>query len=207
MDNSSVGVAASAAGNDVFDIDPDTVDIKTRFVLLKGRSRVCAMCYHAATDSATRIDKLTSKKNPTQIFILPTHPHTSETRHTVECSGPNFGAEKNRYRDRIELIYGTISNTINSGSAMAAAHHLTKKSFNQIFAGLQAGILNYCCTKASFLSESVFSSISKAWKYWRYVSIYGGVLSLFVKFSRSKKIKFVKFHVCIWYTKSRKHRR
>ena len=26
---------------------------------------------------------------------------------------------------------------------------------------------------------------------WRYVSIYGGVLSLFVKFSRSKNIKFV----------------
>ena len=29
----------------------------------------------------------------------------------------------------------------------------------------------------------------------RYVSIYGGVLSLFVKFSRSKKIKSVKFHI------------
>ena len=32
---------------------------------------------------------------------------------------------------------------------------------------------------------------------WRYVSISGGVLSLFVKFSRkeARKIKFVKFHV------------
>ena len=34
----------------------------------------------------------------------------------------------------------------------------------------------------------------------RYVSIYGGVLSLFVKFSRSKKIKFVQFHIYIWKT-------
>ena len=47
----------------------------------------------------------------------------------------------------------------------------------------------------SFLSESVFSIISKFENNWRYVSIYGGVLSLFVKFSRSKKIKFVKFHI------------
>ena len=30
---------------------------------------------------------------------------------------------------------------------------------------------------------------------WRHVSIYGGVLSLFVIFYRSKNIKFVKFHI------------
>ena len=30
-----------------------------------------------------------------------------------------------------------------------------------------------------------------------YVSIYGGALSLFVKFSRTKKIVFVKFHVIV----------
>ena len=36
--------------------------------------------------------------------------------------------------------------------------------------------------------------ISKVWKKWRYVSIYGGVLSLFEKFSISKKVKFVRFH-------------
>ena len=30
---------------------------------------------------------------------------------------------------------------------------------------------------------------------WRYVSIYGGLLSLFVKFSRSIKIKVIKLHI------------
>ena len=37
-----------------------------------------------------------------------------------------------------------------------------------------------------------------------YVSIYGGVLSLFVKLSRSKNIEFVKFHTYILEKKIRK---
>ena len=48
----------------------------------------------------------------------------------------------------------------------------------------------------SLLSKSVFSTFSKVWEQkMRYVSIYGVVLSLFVEFLRSKKIKFVKFHI------------
>ena len=38
----------------------------------------------------------------------------------------------------------------------------------------------------SFLSKSFFSKISKLWKNWKFVSIYGGVLASFVKFSRRK---------------------
>ena len=40
--------------------------------------------------------------------------------------------------------------------------------------------------------ERFFHIFHKFGNNWRYVSIFGGVLSLFVKFSRSKKIKFVK---------------
>ena len=45
------------------------------------------------------------------------------------------------------------------------------------------------------LGERFLPIFSKFGNNWRYVSIYGGVLSLFVKFSRSKNFKFVKFHI------------
>ena len=41
------------------------------------------------------------------------------------------------------------------------------------------------------IGERFFPNFPKCGNNWRYVSIYGGVLSLFVKFSRSKNIKFV----------------
>ena len=75
MRNSSAGAAASAASNDVVDIDPDAADIKMYLVSVNGRSRVCAMCYHATTDLATRVHELMSKRISMQVFILPTHPH------------------------------------------------------------------------------------------------------------------------------------
>ena len=42
--------------------------------------------------------------------------------------------------------------------------------------------------------ERFFHNFQKFGNNWRYASIYGGVLSLFVKFSTRKKIKFVEFH-------------
>ena len=41
------------------------------------------------------------------------------------------------------------------------------------------------------LGERFFHNFPKFGNNWRYVSTYGGVLSLFVKFSRTKNIKFV----------------
>ena len=47
--------------NDVVNIDPDTVHIKTYLV---ERSRVCAMCCHSTTGLATRrVDELTFPEN------------------------------------------------------------------------------------------------------------------------------------------------
>ena len=51
----------------------------------------------------------------------------------------------------------------------------------------------------NFLSLEIFGDI--------YVSTYGGVLSLFVKLSRSKNIEFVKFHTYIWKKRSGKYGR
>ena len=45
--------------------------------------------------------------------------------------------------------------------------------------------------KAHFYRRAFFPKNSKFGNNWRYVSIYGGVLPLFVKFSRPKNIKFV----------------
>ena len=47
--------------------------------------------------------------------------------------------------------------------------------------------------KAHSYRRACFPYFPKFGSHWRYVSIFGGVLSLFVKLSRSKKIKFVKF--------------
>ena len=45
--------------------------------------------------------------------------------------------------------------------------------------------------KAHSYRRAFFPNFSKFGNNWRYVSMYGGVLSLFVKFSGSKNIKFV----------------
>ena len=47
-----------------------------------------------------------------------------------------------------------------------------------------------------YRSQSFFSLLfPKFGNNWRYVPVYGGFLSLFVNFPRSKTIKFVKFHI------------
>ena len=48
-----------------------------------------------------------------------------------------------------------------------------------------------CKTKAHSYRRAFFPKIPKFGNNWRYVSIYGGILSLFVKFCRSKNLKFV----------------
>ena len=45
------------------------------------------------------------------------------------------------------------------------------------------------------IKKASFSKFPKFGNNWRYISIYGGVLSLLVKFSRSKNIKFVNFPI------------
>ena len=49
------------------------------------------------------------------------------------------------------------------------------------------------CLRLILIGEFFFPEFPRFDNNWRYVSKYGGVLSLFVKFSRSKKIRKVKY--------------